>query len=52
MDSVALAFWMNEEPTNSSSTKAPEKTGLTLFFLVGGFLLLLMVIGWLMVGTR
>jgi len=48
----ALAFYMNEDPTNHPPKQAPAKTGVTLFFLVGGFLLIIMIIGWLIIGMR
>jgi hypothetical protein len=32
--------------------KHPEKTGVTLFLMVGGFLLLIMILGWIIVASR
>jgi hypothetical protein len=32
--------------------KKPAKTGLTLALMVGGFILLIMIAGWLMTATR
>ena len=32
--------------------KHPEKTGVTLFLMVGGFLLLIMILGWMIVSSR
>ncbi len=32
--------------------KNPEKTGLALFGLVGGFVLLIIILGWIYVASR
>jgi len=42
---------MNENRSNPPA-KHPAKTGLSLFLLVGGFLLLIMILGWVIVSTR
>ncbi len=51
---LGLFFLMKEEPAPSQSppNKKPAKTGLTLFGLVGGFVLLIMVLGWIIVSSR
>jgi hypothetical protein len=38
--------------SNHPPKKAPASTGLALFALVGGFLLLIMVLGWLYLSSR
>jgi hypothetical protein len=43
-----LYVMKNREPRNGM----PEKTGLTLFAMVGGFILLIMILGWLIVSLR
>lgn len=43
---------MKEEPNLPPQKKNPEKTGLALFVLVGGFVLLIIVIGWIMIASR
>jgi len=43
---------MNKNPVTTEPRKHPERTGLTLFALVGGFILLIMIIGWIMLATR
>ena len=42
---------MNEDRFNPLK-KAPERTGLSLFLMVGGFLLLIMILGWLLIASR
>ena len=39
-------------PANQPPANKPAKTGLTLFVLVGGFLLLIMIVGWLYIASR
>jgi len=43
---------MNEDPHIPPPKKNPEKTGLALFAMVGGFVLLIIIIGWVIVAAR
>jgi hypothetical protein len=43
---------MKEDPNLPPPKKDPEKTGLALFGLVGGFVFLIIVIGWIIVASR
>ena len=43
---------MNQNPIIPPPRKNPEKTGLALFAMVGGFVLLIIIIGWVIVATR
>jgi len=43
---------MKEKPAPTEPKKAPESTGLALFALVGGFILLIMIVGWIMLASR
>ena len=52
MEQTALFWKMSQEPEIKGPNKAPAKTGLTLFLMVGGFLLLIMLAGWLMIASR
>lgn len=43
---------MKEDPNLPPQKKNPERTGLYLFMLVGGFVLLIIIIGWIIVAAR
>jgi hypothetical protein len=43
---------MKENPAPTEPKKGPESTGLALFALVGGFILLIMIIGWILLASR
>ncbi len=43
---------MKQTPSSKPPDKNPAKTGISLAVMVGGFLLLIMVIGWIYLSSR
>lgn len=43
---------MKEDKNLPPQKKNPEKTGLSLFFLVGGFVFLIILLGWIYLASR
>lgn len=47
-----LFYRMKDPQSGELPKKAPAKTGISLFVLVGGFILLIMIAGWIMLSMR